>query len=151
LATCPITQMQRAPVTIYRFASQLSSAHKIQIHTLSSKCYELYHSCLCLRFSIPAFFAPAISMSRVNVNQNAVKHVSKEHSRQFSGQLETRWRPMDELAAMLMPSASADVAAARESLSMVIDRGPVDSKMLPSAFMSCDSDPMSSSCHPANT
>jgi len=61
------------------------------------------------------------------------------------------WRPeliartAAELAAALM--ASVDVMGASDSVSTVIDRGPVDSMTLPSDITSCDIGPMSSSCH----
>ena len=60
-----------------------------------------------------------------------------------------RWRPeaiaaaAAELAATQIASASVDVMGASDSVSTVIDRGPVDSST--SAVTSCDSDPISSS------
>ena len=124
----------------------------------------------CPTFSNPAFSLPATAIFYgVSKNQNAAKRASSlehgwycadVHCTQdmtvvvvVSGHLLARWRPAAiamaaaELAAILMASASVDVTGASDSASTVIDSGPVDSMMLPSAV----SDPISSSCHTVYT
>ena len=77
------------------------------------------------------------------------------HIAHDAGHLVLRWRTAviamaAELAAALMALVSLDVAATSDSVSTVIDSGPVCSMRAPSAGMSCDSEPISSSCHTSN-